>query len=51
MGPGRIRVKKTEVKESEGLVNTKMGSRASKKQPTGWREQTDWDPEGLEEWG
>lgn len=41
-----MRVKKTEVKEIEGLVNT--GYKAGKKRPAGWREGTDWDLEGLE---
>lgn len=39
-------VKKTEVKEIEVLMNTK---KEPKKRPAGRREQTDLDPEGMEE--
>lgn len=42
-------MKKTEVKESERLVNTKKELKVGKKSPSGRREQIDLDPEGLEE--
>lgn len=42
-------MKKTEVKEIEGLVNTKKEPKVGEKRPAGRREQIDLDPEGMEE--
>lgn len=42
-------MKKAEVKEIERLVNTKKEPKVGKKRPSGKREQTDLEPEGMEE--